>query len=321
MKKSIVLILMILALGLAACGAASVSRSAATAAPAIAAGLPAPQESQANANDASKTGTGGTGSGTGTSDNAPLHSRLVIKDVSLSIVVKNPQAKMDAINALATGMGGWVVSSNLYQTYTPSGATAPEGTISIRVPSAKLDDVVNQIKADAISVQNQTSDGQDVTSQYTDLQSQLNNLQAEETDLLAIMDEAKNNPNSNTSSKTQDVLNVYNQIVQVRGQIEQIKGQMQYYQESSDTSLITVTLIAEETVKPIQIGGWKPEGKVRDAVQKLINFFEGFVNFLIYLFILVVPILILIFGPIALIVWGIVVLVRRRKGKKIVAAK
>jgi hypothetical protein len=321
MRKSIVLILMILALGLAAC-APSYSRSAvATSAPAAA---PSLQESlgAGSAYDANKTtGSVANGTGSGPVDNAPLHSRLVIKNVSLSIVVKDPQAKMDAINALAAEMGGWVVSSNLYQTYTSSGATVPEGTISIRVPSAKLDSAVNQIKADAISVQSQSSDGQDVTSQYTDLQSQLNNLQAEEADLLAIMDEAKNNPNSSTSSQTQDVLNVYSQIVQVRGQIEQIKGQMQYFQESSDTSLITVTLIAEETVKPIVIGGWKPEGKMRDAVQKLINFLEGFVNFLIYLVILVVPILIVIFGPIALVIWGIVAIVRRRKAKKVAAAK
>jgi hypothetical protein len=67
-----------------------------------------------------------------------------------------------------------------------------------------------------------------------------------------------------------------------------------------------VTIIAEETIKPIEIGGWKPEGKVRDAVQKLINFLQGFVTFLIYLVLLVLPIMIVIFGPIVLVIWGIV---------------
>jgi hypothetical protein len=112
------------------------------------------------------------------------------------------------------------------------------------------------------------------------------------------------------------VLSVYNQIVAVRGQIEQIKGQMKYYEESAAFSLINVTLIAEETVKPIEIGGWKPEGKVRDAIQSLIKFLQGFVNFLIYLFLLVIPILIVIFGPIALVIWGIIALVKRSKVKK-----
>jgi hypothetical protein len=43
-------------------------------------------------------------------------------------------------------------------------------------------------------------------------------------------------------------------------------------------------LIAEETVKPLEIGGWKPKGVARDALQSLIYFLQGFVNFLIRFF-------------------------------------
>jgi Domain of unknown function (DUF4349) len=102
----------------------------------------------------------------------------------------------------------------------------------------------------------------------------------------------------------------------VRGQIESIKGQMQYYKQSSAYSLINVTLIAEETIQPIEIGGWKPEGVVRDAIQSLIKFWQGFVNFLIKLFLLVLPVFITIFGPIVLVVWAIVALIKRQKRKK-----
>jgi len=91
---------------------------------------------------------------------------------------------------------------------------------------------------------------------------------------------------------------------------------MQYYEQSSDYSLINVTLIAEETIQPIEIGGWKPVGVVRDAIQSLIKFWQGFVNFLINLFLLILPVLITIFGPLALIAWGIIALVRRQKRKK-----
>ncbi len=130
------------------------------------------------------------------------------------------------------------------------------------------------------------------------------------------MDEAKNNPGNDSTTKTQDVLNVYNQIVSIRGQIEQIQGQMKYIEETTSTSAINVTLIAEKTIKPIEIGGWKPQGVARDAVQALVKFLQGFVNFVIYFVLLVLPILIVIFGPIALIIWGIVALVKRRKARK-----
>jgi hypothetical protein len=274
----------------------------------------------APAYEANKAVAVDAGGGSG-GENLPVHNRMIVKNADLTVVVANPQTKMDAIRQMAEGLGGWVVSMNMYQTYTQNGKTAPEGYISIRVPATKLDAALGQIKTGVVEVRNETLSGQDVTSQYTDLQSQLNNLEMAEKDLQAIMDEAKNNPNSNTTSKTQDVLSVYNQIVSVRGQIEQIKGQMKYFEESSDTSLINVTLIAEETIKPLEIGGWKPEGKVRDAIQRLINFLQDFVTFLIYLTLLVLPILIVVFGPIALIVWGIVALVKRGKARKARQAK
>jgi hypothetical protein len=324
MKKKIALVFVILALILAGCASKSfgvVSTQApavglrqsndVTGAPAQEAlpGLPAPA-------DMTKSTAGGSGVGGGPDAYAPLHNRMVITTTDLTIVVKDPQKKMETVSQLAAQLGGWVVSSNIYQAYTQNGDSAPQGAISIRVPSDKLDETLSEIKADALEVRSETRSGQDVTSQFTDLQSQLTNLEQAEKDLQAIMDEAKDNPNSNTASKTQDVLSVYSQITQVRGQIEQIKGQMQYYQQSSDTSLINLTLIAEETVKPIEIGGWKPQGVARDAIQALVKFLQGFVNFVIYLVLLVLPVLIVIFGPIALIVWGIVALVRRRKARK-----
>jgi len=321
MKSKILIIFIAMALILAAC--ATKQSSTPSPAPRLPSsgvgGGPsnesAPTQAFAGSSDTNKTTGGGSASSTA------LQDRLVIMNADLTIVIPDPQAKMDAINKLATSLGGFVISMNMYQTATQNGDNAPEGTISIRVPADKLDNAISQIKADAIEVRNENRSGQDVTSSYVDLKSQLTNLEMAEADLQAIMDEAKNNPNSNTTSKTQDVLAVYNQIISVRGQIESIKGQMQYYEQSAAYSLINVTLIAEKTIQPIQIGGWKPEGVARDAIQSLIKFWQGFVNFLINLFLLVLPILITIFGPIALLVWGIVALVKRQKRKKAQAGK
>jgi len=317
MKKKIFLVLAILAVVLTACGVRAQTPAmdyeyGVGGGPMVEEGYSAPVPTMSMYDETVKTGDNGLANPVG----ATTTDRLVIKNADLTIVVPDPQTKLDAIAKMAEELGGFVVSSNVYQTYTSSGDQVPEGYISIRVPAAKLNTVLSQIKADAVEVTSETMSGQDVTATYVDLESQLKNLEQAEQDLQDIMDEAKDNPNSTTTSKTQDVLAVYNQIVSVRGQIEQIKGQMAYYEEASAYSLINVSIIAEETVKPIEIGGWKPEGKVRDAVQALIKFLQGLVDFLIYLFILVLPILIVIFGPIALIVWGIIALVKRSKMKK-----
>ncbi|MBM3151835.1 MAG: DUF4349 domain-containing protein [Chloroflexi bacterium] len=242
--------------------------------------------------------------------NASLPSsqeRLVIMNANLTIVVADPETKMNDIAALAEGMGGFVVSSNLYQTYTNSGSTAPEAYITVRVPAGQLDTALTQIKADVVEVQNENRSGQDVTQEYVDLSSRLKAYEDALEQLEAIME---------TNTTPEEVLNVFNQMMYYREQIEIIKGQMQYYEQASALSAISVTIIAEETIQPLEIGGWKPEGVVRDAVQTLIDFLQGFVDFLIWLVIFILPMLLVIFGPLALVIWAIIAGVKRRKAKK-----
>jgi hypothetical protein len=320
MKKRIAFIFITLTLLLAACASKAAAPSQALPAfspPAAAGGVtneqapaPAPRAASDSANT-SKT----------IASYAAAQSRLIVMNVDLSVVVADPQKKMDAINQMAKDLGGYLVSMNVSQVHTPTGDTAPQGTISIRVPAVKLDEALIQIKTGVVDVTSENRSGQDVTSQYVDLQSQLTNLQKAEQDLQVIMDDAKNNPGNDSTTKTQDVLNVYNQIVNIRGQIEQIQGQMKYIEETTSTSALNVTLIAEKTIQPIEIGGWKPQGVARDAVQALVKFLQGFVNFIIYLVLLALPILIVVFGPIALIIWGIIALIKRRKAKKVTQVK
>lgn len=329
MKTKIALIGAVLIMLLSACGAAATQMSSV---PAVQAPAPAPapvvqaygSSNSATTNEQAGAPAGGTSLGAAKSvdsTTAAAQARLVAMSVDLSIVVADPQKKSDAIYQMAQALGGYLVSENMSQVYTPSGNTVPQGTISVRVPADKLDTALSQIKAGVVSVQSENRSGQDVTSQYVDLQSQLTNLQKAEQDLQAIMDQAQNNPGNNSTTKTQDVLNVYNQIVSIRGQIEQIQGQMKYIDETTSTAAINVTLVAEETIKPITIGGWKPQGVAYDAVQSLVKFLQGFVNFIIYFVLLVLPILIVVFGPIALIIWGILALVKRRRAKKAAQAK
>ncbi|HAE59673.1 MAG TPA: hypothetical protein DCG54_09260, partial [Anaerolineae bacterium] len=142
--------------------------------------------------------------------------------------------------------------------------------------------------------------GQDVTQEYTDLSSRLKNLESTERQLNTILEDA---------DKTEDVMLVFNQLTQIREQIELIKGQMQYYEQSAALSAISIRLIAEETVKPIEIGGWKPEGVVRDAVQTLVDFLKGFFEFVVWLVIVFLPAAILIIlsvGSILFVLWRFV---------------
>lgn len=233
-------------------------------------------------------------------------------NADLTIVIPDPSLKAQEITDLAESLGGFVVSLNMYQTYLYDGGIVPEGYISIRIPADKLDTALETIKADVVEVRNETRSTQDVTAEYVDLQSRLSALEVARDQLELIMAEA---------TKTEDVLNVFSQLQYYNEQIELVKGQMKYYDEASAFSLITVTLVAEETIQPIQIGPWTPGEAARDAIQSLIRFLQGFVDFLMYLVILGLPIILVVFGPIVLVIWLIIRGVRRRKAKKATASK
>lgn len=212
--------------------------------------------------------------------NATTVERMVIQNADLSIVVADPETKMKAIQDMAEEMGGFVVSSNTYHTYTSNNVQVPEGNITVRVPAEKLDEALDFIKADAVEVQNENRSGQDVTAEYVDLQSRLKTHEQAAEQLSEILEQ---------KTESAEVIEVFNQLVYHREQIEVIKGQMKYYEEAAALSAIAVHVVAEETLQPLEIGGWKPAGEARDALQALINFFQGFVTFLIWLIILILP--------------------------------
>jgi uncharacterized protein YihD (DUF1040 family) len=208
-------------------------------------------------------------------------------------------------------MGGYTVSSNLYKSYTSSGVEVPQANLIIRVPAERLDEAMQKIKDMTGDPKkytlNESISGQDVTKEYTDLKSRLRNLEEADAKLSEFYENATN---------TEDALSIYSQKMQVTEQIEIIKGQIKYYDESVSTSSITLQIQSKETIAPITVAGWQPSGVARDALQALLDFGKGLVNFLIWLVILVVPIVLLFGLPIFFLVrW----LKRRSAARKLAA--
>jgi hypothetical protein len=250
------------------------------------------------------------------SDNSAVsvqsRERLVIQNADLAIVVKDPKASMKEISDLAKEYGGFVVSSNMYQSYTQAGKEVPEASIVIRVSSDKLDEALERIKKGAVDVQSENRSGQDVTSEYVDLQAQLKAKQAAEKKLLEIMDEA---------TRAEDVLNTYLQVQNVQTEIEQLIARIKYLEESAALSAISVRLIAEAGTQPIEIGPWKPSGAAKQAIQDLIFFFQNFVEFLIRFVLYTLPALILIAIPVYLVYLGGRAIYRRSRKTKVEETK
>jgi hypothetical protein len=297
------LIVVIAALILAACGSArseapKYDMQGGGAAPSVEMPASAPSAGYAQGEAPSNSASG---------VDAASVERIVLKNAQISIVVSDVETRMKNVQVMAQQMGGYVVSSNLQQVYASNNVYVPEAQVAIRVPAEKLDAALDEIKQDVIEVKNETSSGEDVTAQYVDLKSRLKNLEAAEAQLDEIMKSA---------TKTEDVVNIFNQLVYYREQIELVKGQIQYYEEAAALSSITVTIIAEDKEQPIQIGGWKPSGVAREAIQDLIYFYQDFVDFLIRFVIYTLPVWITIGIPLYLIFIGLRALFRKMRGTK-----
>jgi hypothetical protein len=294
MKTKLALLLVIVLLGLAACAPAA-QMSAPEAAYDQGFGGSAPMVSEERAMVESE-------SYTQDSSNVAAE-RLVIKNANLSIAVDAPLTTRDEIARMAEEMGGFVVSSNSYETTNSEGQQFPRANITIRVPADRLSEALERIKQGAGEVLTENESGQDVTQDYTDQKSRLRNLEDTEKQLREIMASAQ---------KTEDVLMVYNELTRIREQIEIIKGQIQYYEQSAALSSLSVDIQAQEAIQPLSIGKWEPVGEARDAVQALLNTLKFLTKAAIWIGLYILPVLIILSIPFVLIFLAI----RRARRRK-----
>lgn len=228
--------------------------------------------------------------------------RIVIMNATIRLVVEEAEAAVEQTTQMVEEMGGWVVSSSARQTTTSAGEEVTLASMTIRVPADRLDEALNQLKSNAISVEEENVTGQDVTRDYVDLSSRLGNLEAAEQQLQEIMDGAQ---------RTQDVLSVYSELVRVRGEIETIRGQMTYYDEASTFSAINIEFIPDAIANPprIEIAGWSPGNTAENAVGALVNVLQFLVDAVITIFIIGLPLVVLLGIP----AWFIFRRLRRRR--------
>ena len=242
-------------------------------------------------------------SSTGT---ASAIERMVVYNARLEIAVEQPEEVMREVIQMAEAAGGFVVSSNLHQTYTDSGPL-PWASLTIRVPAGDLDSIMDAIKAmtpnpkeDVIS---ENVSGQDVTAEYTDLTSRLRNLEAAEEALVELMEDARD---------PEDVLNIFDELTYYRGEIEIVKGRMKYLEESADLSAITIEIVPKQSLQPIEIGGWEPKGTAKQAVEALIRTAQKVADGAIWLGIYCLPFLI----PLGIGAYFLIRLIIKRRDKK-----
>ncbi|HUX76990.1 MAG TPA: DUF4349 domain-containing protein [Anaerolineae bacterium] len=240
-------------------------------------------------------------SGAGVGEYAAIE-RLIIRDASLSMVVPDTEAALDEINDLVDELGGYVVESNTYQYQEGQRAS-----VRFRIPAESLDVALDRIRALASEVRSQNISGKDLTDEYVDRKSSLRHLEATEARLLEFLEEAED---------TEAALAVYEPLQEVQAQIEQVKGRIQYLEQSAAMATVSLEIIPDELAQPIQVGGWHPEGTLRNAFESLVRVLRFLVDAAIVIVVLVIPVLAVIAVPIAGLILLVRAIVRRRRARR-----
>lgn len=282
-KKYIGLVLIVLALGACAMGASD-EQAAGSAAPPFEAEAPMEEP-------ASEEVEVSQGEAAGDFSQPQVQEQLIIRTGNVEIVVEDTETTIDEITRRTNAIGGWVVSSNVFQR-----GTAKSGSMTIRVPVEQFSAMMDEIEAMAIEVLGSSTSGEDVTDEYVDRQARLQNLEATADRVRSFLDEAEN---------VEEALAVNAELSRLEGEIEAMRGRIQYLEQSARFSTINVNITPDALAQPIEVGSWRATGVVRDAFSALITALQGLATILIWVVVTLLPLGIIVLLPLVAIFFAI----------------
>ena len=227
--------------------------------------------------------------------------RKIIRNGNLTVEVASPIEGQRKISSIAESHGGFVVTSEMTQ-QTSEDNSKPSVSVNlvVRVPATQFDSVVQEIRAAGSRVLQEKRTGQDVTEEFIDLEARIKNQRALETQFLEIMKRA---------GKVEEALEVQRQLAEVRTEIEKLEGRKRFLENQASLSTINVTLQTPTQIVNA-VGFWY---NVKSAFADGVDVAAAIVLFLIRAIIALLPVLVLIVLPVALITKVVIMRMRRRR--------
>ena len=226
----------------------------------------------------------------GQTQTAPIAvERKIIRNADLQLEANAPEEAQQKITQIAESKGGFVVEST--QSSSDVKATTRDTvTMTIRVPSAKFDEALGEIRQAASRVIVESVKGQDVTEEFIDIEARLKTQKALEAQFLEIM---------KRSNSVADALNVQTEIARVRGEIEKIEGRKRFLESQASLSTIKIKLQTPAVFSANSSGFFQRLGQAfGNGFDAALSFILVFVTALIAL----LPFLLLIVLPIYLVI-------------------
>ncbi|NQV23916.1 MAG: DUF4349 domain-containing protein, partial [Rhodopirellula sp.] len=156
---------------------------------------------------------------------AATDGRVIVRTADLGINVVDVTESLDDIAKISAAAGGWVVSSVQSRQF--------QGSISIRVPADRFDDVVEQLNDLAVKVNFITTRSEDFTEEFTDVTARAQTLQDTLDRLRVLFDRA---------FSVEDAITIQKEITNVQSNLESLQARLNFLSQSSAFSFISVSL-------------------------------------------------------------------------------
>ena len=214
--------------------------------------------------------------------------RKIIRNADLTLEAASPEEAQQKITSIAEGKGGFVVESQ--QSSTTTQATVRDRvTMTLRVPAAKFNEALDEIRKATSRVVIETVKGQDVTEEFIDVEARLKTKKALEAQFLEIMKQGRT---------VEDALKVQTELSRVRGEIEQVEGRKRFLESQTSLSTIKLTIQTPTAFSANSSGFVYQIGKsFSNGFEWALNFILGFITFIIA----ILPFMLLVVLPIYLV--------------------
>ncbi len=152
--------------------------------------------------------------------------------LSMRVEVGAFDAAWNRLQVIANDNGGYMSNASLSVVETETEEQYSEGTVSIRVPVGSFDAALDDLEGIGERISLDVT-SQDVTQEYSDWEAQLRHTEAMEEFYLGLLDEA---------TTVGEALQVHQELQQVQLDIERITGHLQYLEDRTSFSTITVSI-------------------------------------------------------------------------------
>jgi len=262
----------------ASCGGADDAKGTDDFSPPMAEPMPAPSMPSSDMARDSEAGFGPDGTGGITLDSV-ADGRAVVRNASIELVVDDGARAVEQVSALTAEFDGHVASTFL--------SRADDGTVSgsltLRVPAERLDEVVDALDALARAVPFRSIDEYDASLELSDLDARIANLRAFERELQELLTEVRQRDGT-----VEGLVTVSDRLREVRTEIDVIVGRRTQLADRVALSSVHVSIRQARSTTPV-VGTRDLPGVVRDALAATLRLGQLAVEGVVWLALTVVP--------------------------------